>query len=172
LDAEGRSADLDYGYLAFGYNTDPDVVAARNTVATYSGPVDFGLFADSISVASGTPEIVLSADFSTNRISGAIDGSLEKGRLLYDVTLTMDPTDIEGNSFVSTFDIEVDGTVLSSVTSTAIEGAFFGPNAEEIAEKTKAAPRHAVLPHPIPPRADLGRGHINRRPRQQRPARG
>lgn len=127
----GLGADVLRGetVFAFGFETDPDTIAARTSgTLTYRG--DFQAFG-SLNGADDTAseyegEITLLADFTG---SGSVDVDLD-GRLngATDAALT-GTIAIEGNGFAGTLSCGVGCTNNGS----AISAGFFGPDADEVA---------------------------------------
>ena len=122
------------GVFAFGFQTDPAELAARNEVATYTGNwFGYGIVTDGAdgivqNEAIGGGQVVLFADFDLKTIAGEVTGSYDSfGRVDGLVTSIA----FEGNSFATGFELTCgSGDVCRS--DTVIGGAFFGASGGEI----------------------------------------
>ncbi len=111
--------------LVFGFETDPDVIAARTTgTLTYDGEFfASGDLGGDLAIFEG--DMTLVADFSgAGTVSGEFAGELQG----FDrITLDIDPSAITGNDF--------SGTTACRALCTGggeISGTFYGPDAEEV----------------------------------------
>lgn len=121
-------------FFAFGYETDPDEIAALVGSAIYTGTFDgYGQVLDPASGAvlaneqryNGTFTLV--ADFDASSVSGALDGTFAYDGTAFAASF-MAP--VEGNGYSGTLDAM---TCMSAtcISSTRVGGAFFGANAPE-----------------------------------------
>ena len=137
LDPEATDPIDMEGFFTLGFETAPDVIAARSEQITYLGSY-FG-YAQTFD-ADGellSPEvrtigaIRLEAEFAQSRVSGRLEGRLDPmgDEVPYELIFLGAP--IRGNGFVGAADI----TCPSGHTCrsrTAVGGAFYGPNGEEV----------------------------------------
>lgn len=121
-------------FFAFGYETDPDEIAALVGSVTYNGAFEgFGQVLDPSSGAVVSSEeyyfgaISLAADFGSNSVSGDLDGSF-----VYDGTVfsTSFAAPIEGNGFTGSMD-SMTCTNAVCLSNSQIGGAFYGTDALE-----------------------------------------
>jgi len=125
---------LNSGGMVIGYDTDPTVIAAENTTATYNGDLSATLrtgFVDSFGAGSFT----LNANFREGTINGNAliedDDDPNTEEPFDAVAIRLSETSIDNNGFagnVAILTINIDGTLVDS----GYEGRFFGPEGEAI----------------------------------------
>lgn len=134
--AGADSIDLE-GYFAYGWETDPAVVAGRAGTANYVGA--FYGYGQRLALDGAVENrevaalgaVVFEADFARMEISGQLETQLDPGgdAIAFDLVFVDAP--IVGNGFVGAPDMVCDpGMACTSATS--VGGAFYGGNAEEI----------------------------------------
>jgi hypothetical protein len=121
-------------FFVFGYETDPDEIAALVGSAVYNGnfegygqvidPATGGVI-DSEEYFSGTLD--LTADFDGGSVTGDLDGSFDYDGTLFTSTFT---APIEGNGYLADLDT-VTCTDAVCLSNSQIGGAFFGTDALE-----------------------------------------
>ena len=135
----GLTGEIDSeAFYVFGYETDPDEIAALVGSAEYLGAFQgFGQVIDPVSGDVVAPEsdyegsITITANFDTGKVDGDLDGMIYNSstELTTDFT-TGFSADIEGNGYAAYMDefVCVDATCTSD---SQIGGAFFGQDATE-----------------------------------------
>ncbi len=131
----GISGPLDgETHTVFGFETNPDTISGFDAVTgnvTYQG----GFLANGIVTNSGGPaygtelegDIMITANFATNRASGTLDGTYNNGTSDIDVDLALGSTPITSNGFAGTL------TCTAPCSSTSeIDATFYGPDADEL----------------------------------------
>ena len=123
-------------FFAFGYETDPDEIAALVGTAIYSG--DFAGYGQVIDPATGgviqseqkfSGTIDLMADFgaSSPSVSGDLDGTFDFDGTVFSTSFS---APIEGNGFAGSLD-NMTCTDAVCLSDSELAGAFFGTNALE-----------------------------------------
>ena len=120
------------GIVAYGFNTDPMTLAARTGDATYRGGAGFVAAASEVNVAVGDGAITLNADFADRRIGGTMDMNVFDGVTNNSMTIGIPETDIVGNTFTTTLDIDPTEIGAETVTDTGLNGAFYGAAGEQV----------------------------------------
>ena len=129
-----------YGaYVAAGLPTNPTQVAALSGTATFTGTAILEVLHDtgsSINFTGGSGTATINADFGTGIVSGAMsitdDGTSDTGYAMSATTILIDPTAMTGNGFSSTLTVVAADLAMNSVTSSALDGTFFGVNAADV----------------------------------------
>lgn len=123
-------------FFAFGYETDPDEIAALVGTAIYSGQFDgFGQVLDPLTGTVMETEqevfgtITLTADFDapTPSVTGDLDGTFEYQNIGFSTSFT---APIEGNGFLADLD-NMSCTDAACLSNSEVAGAFFGADALE-----------------------------------------
>lgn len=123
-------------FFAFGYETDPDEIAALVGTAIYSG--QFGGFGQVLDPSTGVVleteqevfgTITLTADFdaATPSVAGDFDGTFEYQNIGFSTSFT---APIEGNGFLADLDT-MSCTDAVCLSDSEVAGAFFGADALE-----------------------------------------
>ena len=120
------------GIVAYGFNTDPMTLAARTGNATYRGAAGFVAAASEDNIALGNGDITLNADFAGRRIGGTMDMDVFDGVNSSSMTIGIPETDIVGNTFTSTLDVDPAEIGAETVTNTGLNGAFYGAAGEHV----------------------------------------
>ncbi|MGI9391259.1 MAG: transferrin-binding protein-like solute binding protein [Boseongicola sp.] len=125
------------GFFAFGFETDPNEIAALSGTATYTGSYfgyvqtfDLGgsLTASELRTIGA---INLESDFSQANVSGRLTGWIDPASDNTEYELIFLGAPIVGNGFVGSADITCPAGA-SCTSETYVGGAFFGQNGAEI----------------------------------------
>ncbi len=122
-------------YYVFGFETDPDVADARTGSAFYSGEfVAFGRLVDDTGAlledgaeAEMNGALALTVNFDDDEVTGDLNGEYLSDGETIAVDLELD-TNLIGNGFNG--DLSCDSSASCS-SATTIDGALYGPNAQE-----------------------------------------
>ncbi|MEO0930374.1 MAG: transferrin-binding protein-like solute binding protein, partial [Pseudomonadota bacterium] len=124
-----RPGEAENGLFLVGFETDPDVVAARQGTVTYDATlVVSGVFNDDATLTNQNLGTALfTADFDDNMVSGDFSVNVGDGGM----ALALAPTAISGNGFAGDLQITACGSA-NCTSNSDVAGVFFGPNAEEL----------------------------------------
>ena len=125
--------------VATGMATNPAQVTALTGTATYNGTAELNVAHDqgsSFGLGQGVGTATLDVDFGSRIISGSMSFTDQNGiGPPYGISPTIiliDPTTISGNGFSTTLTITPSDLVMSGVSSSALDGTFFGVNAADV----------------------------------------
>jgi len=134
------AADDAIGYAVIGLQTDPTAIAALSGTASYSGEAEIFVMQEDvlgdINVGLGFGTGTLEANFDTGTITGSLaldeSGASDAGFEISPTTITIDPTTISGNGFLSTLSVTAADLAMTSVGLSSIAGTFFGVDASDV----------------------------------------
>jgi len=128
------------GYVVGGYQTVPAQVAAQVGSATYNGDTALS-FRTSTMDAFGTGSVALTANFSTQTVTGTMNivdrPATGSDFVLPDTTITINPgnsANISGNQFITNLGIAVStaGGDVTTIAQTGLNGKFYGVDAASV----------------------------------------
>ncbi len=137
---DGSTGESFSGYVASGLPSNPAAIGALAGSATYTGTVALEVLHDtgtSLFLGKGAGTATISANFSSGIVFGAMaitdNGASDFGYGLLPTNIQIDPTLISGNGFSTTLTIATPSDLaMNSVSSSALDGTFFGLNAADV----------------------------------------
>ncbi len=142
-----------WGLQVGGFNTDPDIVDARDGIVTFNGTGGVSINAvDDRFWASASGPATLTADFNTRRVSGSIGLSPNNNSgavTIAETTLTLNSMPIRRNTFSGTASIIPGDYSLVDIGTISVDGMFFGADATavggELSGVGTATPEHGSV---------------------------
>lgn len=131
-------------FLVSGFETNPTEVAALNIPsATYTGPARMTGYKSNgastqspnlLNSATGGAGLNLNVNFNSNQVTGTMQGATDASIGGGTMTLTLNPSTINGNQFSTTFTPSQTGNTGSaiSMSNTQLTGTFYGVDAKEV----------------------------------------
>ncbi len=136
-DTRGGGDFRHWGPAVLGFNTDPDVVAGRNDMASFSGAgiISINAVDDSFWTTADGPAS-LNVDFAAGILNGTIELSDCScgfgGADIAETTITLSGGTISGNTFTMDADINLADLNLATMSTLTVDGDIYETNATRL----------------------------------------